>query len=158
MLLRSKVSVPAGDRIRSFPFRLHSIKGSASTIPYPLVHVTVIWVSVVKPYHFHIDLSLTDKSKMSDFQNPHWPVFMKLCNRAGKLMETNVWLCWQIIYSIKKSQEKPVMRTQVIAHTYFIPTFSLCQAWVKWCIRICKSYSVWYCHHLWLNMKKERIR
>lgn len=42
MVLRSKVSVPAGDFTRFPPLGPHSTKGSASLIPYPLVHVTVI--------------------------------------------------------------------------------------------------------------------
>lgn len=45
MLLRSNVNVPAGVRPFCPPFRPHSTKGSASLIPYPLVHVTVIWKS-----------------------------------------------------------------------------------------------------------------
>lgn len=43
MLLRLKVNVPAGERTWESPRAPHSTKGSASLIPYPLVHVTLIW-------------------------------------------------------------------------------------------------------------------
>lgn len=100
-LLRSKVKVPAGDRVCCPPCGPHSTKGSASLISYPLVHVTVIWASILN-CHFY-DL-------------PKWSLFKLLV-----MLQNTLYSAWNIFSTFSLH-----IKLQWKKQTYFIPRLSLC--------------------------------